>query len=225
MARFARLDVYQAMRQSGLVPLFYHPDAEVGRQVMDACVAGGTQVLEFTNRADRAHDVFVQLMAYAMEAHPSLILGVGTVVDAPTAALYIAAGANFVVSPILNPDVARLCNRRKVAYLPGCATPTEISQAEELGAEIVKVFPGSTVGGPAFVKAVLGPCPWTSMMPSTGVEANQENVRAWIEAGASCLGMGSHLITRTLMDSGNYQAITDNVAKVLGWIAEERATH
>ena len=222
MARFTRLEVYKAMLESGLVPLFYHPDVEVGKKVVDACVAGGAPVLEFTNRGDMAYDVFRQLMQYSVENHPSLILGVGSVVDAPTAAMYIGAGANFVVAPLLNPEVARLCNRRKIPYLPGCATMTEISQAEELGVEIVKVFPGHTVGGPKFVKTVLGPCPWTSIMPSSGVEANEDNIRGWIEAGASCLGMGSNLITKSLVASGDYQGITQNVTRVLGWIAEAR---
>jgi 2-dehydro-3-deoxyphosphogluconate aldolase/(4S)-4-hydroxy-2-oxoglutarate aldolase len=222
MAQFTRLQVYQAMLESGLVPLFYHPDVEVGKQVMDASLTGGSLVLEFTNRADMAYDVFKQLSLYAAETKSPLILGVGSVVDAPTAAMYIGAGANFVVSPILNPDVARLCNRHKVPYLPGCSTPSEISQAEELGAEIIKIFPGNTVGGPDFVKAILGPCPWTSLMPSGGVEDNEENIRSWIAAGACCLGMGSKLITKSLLAAGNFQGIADNVAKVLAWIALAR---
>ncbi|MBN1431085.1 MAG: bifunctional 4-hydroxy-2-oxoglutarate aldolase/2-dehydro-3-deoxy-phosphogluconate aldolase [Anaerolineae bacterium] len=222
MARFTRLEVYQAMIESGLVPLFYHPDVEVGKQVMEAGAAGGTQVLEFTNRADMAYDVFKQLSLYAIETRSPLILGVGSVVDAPTAAMYIGAGANFIVSPLLNPEVARLCNRHKVPYLPGCATPSEISQAEELGAEIIKIFPGNTVGGPDFVKAILGPCPWTSLMPSGGVDVNEENIRGWIEAGACCLGMGSKLISKSLVASGDYQGIANNITQVLAWIAAAR---
>ena len=143
-------------------------------------------------------------------------------VDAPTAALYIAAGANFVVGPIFNPEIARLCNRRKIPYLPGCGTLNEISQAEESGVEIVKIFPGTAVGGPGFIKAILGPCPWTRIMPTGGVDATQENIRSWIEAGACCVGMGSKLITKSAVSEGDYDSIRENVEKILGWIAAAR---
>jgi 2-dehydro-3-deoxyphosphogluconate aldolase/(4S)-4-hydroxy-2-oxoglutarate aldolase len=149
-------------------------------------------------------------------------LGVGTIVDAPTAALYLSAGANFVVGPSLNPEVARLCNRRKVAYLPGCGSATEIAQAEELGVEIVKVFPGSAVGGPGFVKAVLGPMPWTNIMPTGGVNATEESIRSWFEAGVACVGIGSSLIAKDLVTAGNFDAISAKVAQVLAWIEEVR---
>jgi len=149
-------------------------------------------VVEFTNRGDSAPRVLAELAQTVAESAPDVILGVGTVVDAPTAALYLSAGANFVVGPILNPEIARLCNRRKVAYMPGCGSAIEISQAEELGVEIVKVFPGSSVGGPGFVKAVLAPMPWTRIMPTGGVDASEESIRAWFGAGVACVGIGSN---------------------------------
>ena len=222
MASFTRLDVYQAMLSSGLVPLFYHPDLHTSLQVAQACAEGGAQVLEFTNRGDFALDVFKGLSQTLAEQGSPLILGVGSVVDAPTAALYIAAGANFIVGPIFNPEVARLCNRRKIAYLPGCATLNEISLAEEFGAEIVKVFPGSAAGGPGFIKAVLGPCPWTRLLPTGGVAATQESIQAWIQAGACAVGMGSKLITRDAVAAGEYDLIRANVSPVLAWIAAAR---
>jgi len=222
MARFTRLEVYQAMLESGLVPLFYNPEVEVSLQVVKACAAGGARVLEFTNRGDFAFEVFEQLsQSLAAEKSP-LILGVGSVVDAPTAAMYIGAGTNFVVGPIFNSEVARLCNRRKIAYLPGCGTLNEISQAEEYGVEIVKIFPGMAVGGPGFIKDVLGPCPWTRLMPTGGVDAKEENIRVWIQAGACCLGMGSNLITKTAVAAGDYPSITANIRQVLAWIAAAR---
>jgi 2-dehydro-3-deoxyphosphogluconate aldolase/(4S)-4-hydroxy-2-oxoglutarate aldolase len=204
------------------VPLFYNPSIQVSISVAEACSAGGARILEFTNRGDRAYEVFGQLSQYINENKLSLILGVGSVIDAPTAARYIGAGANFVVGPILNPDVARICNRRKIAYLPGCATLTEISQAEELGAEIVKIFPGSTTGGPSFIKSILGPCPWTRIMPTGGVSATEDNIRDWIEAGACCVGMGSKLITKDAVAAENYQEIRKTIKLVLGWIADAR---
>jgi 2-dehydro-3-deoxyphosphogluconate aldolase/(4S)-4-hydroxy-2-oxoglutarate aldolase len=222
MARFTRLDVYQAMLDSGLVPLFYHPSVEVALKVADACEAGGAQVLEFTNRGDFAFNVFVELSQSLSEKESALVLGVGSVVDAPTAAMYISAGANFIVGPIFNREVALLCNRRKIAYMPGCGTLNEISLAEEHGAEIVKIFPGAAVGGPGFIKAVLGPCPWTRIMPTGGVAASEENIREWIEAGAACVGMGSKLITKAAVAAEDYDGIRENVKKVLAWIAVAR---
>ncbi len=222
MARFTRLEVYQAILESGLVPLFYNPDVEVSQQVAAACSAGGARVLEFTNRGDFAFEVFKELSQSLKKSNSPLILGVGSVVDAPTAALYIGAGANFVVGPIFNPDVARLCNQRKIAYMPGCGTLNEISEAECYGVEIVKIFPGTAVGGPGFIKAVLGPCPWTRIMPTGGVDATEESIRSWIEAGACCVGMGSKLITKTAVAAGDYQAITKRIEQVLAWIKAAR---
>lgn len=210
------------MFESGLVPLFYHPDVEISKQVTQAVADGGARVLEFTNRGDFAFEVFKELSQSLVVNKSPLILGVGSVVDAPTAAMYIGAGANFVVGPIFNPEVARLCNRRKIAYLPGCGTLNEISQAEEYGVEIVKIFPGSAVGGPAFIKDVLGPCPWTRIMPTGGVDASEENIRSWIKAGACCVGMGSKLITKAAVTEGDYASINANVQQVLAWIAAAR---
>lgn len=223
MARFARLEVLNCMLERGLIPVFYHKDVEVAKKIVAACAAGGARVIEFTNRGDFAYHVFTELSRHFAQADPSIILGVGSIVDAPTAAMYIASGANFVVGPILNPEVARLCNRRKIAYSPGCGSAAEIAEAEELGVEIVKVFPGSSVGGPAFVKAMLGPCPWTRIMPTGGVDATKESVTAWFKAGVACVGMGSNLITKEAVAAGDFETITRNVAQVLAWIKAARA--
>jgi 2-dehydro-3-deoxyphosphogluconate aldolase/(4S)-4-hydroxy-2-oxoglutarate aldolase len=229
MARFDRLTVLNSMVSTGLVPIFYHRDAEVAQKVIAACAEGGSALLEFTNRGDRALNVFTEMAEFCDNtpsrdgAHSPIILGAGSIVDAPTAALYIAAGANFIVGPMLNPEVARLCNRRKVPYLPGCGTVSEISQAEELGAEIVKIFPGGEMGGPAFVRSVLAPMPWTRIMPTGGIEATEESVKAWIKAGVACLGVGGQLIRKDLLEAGDYAAIRDNVRRVLQWIKEARA--
>lgn len=222
MARFQRLDVLNTMVAGGLVPVFYHADAAVAKNVLKACAEGGVRVVEFTNRGDGAIDVFKELEAYCRERRPKLILGVGSIVDPATAALFIAHGANFIVGPNLNPEVARLCNRRKIAYSPGCGTPTEIAQAEELGCEIIKIFPGGQVGGPGFVKALRGPCPWTSLMPTGGVDCTEESLRAWFEAGVVCVGMGSRLISGPRMEEGAFEAIAADTRRALGWIAQSR---
>jgi 2-dehydro-3-deoxyphosphogluconate aldolase/(4S)-4-hydroxy-2-oxoglutarate aldolase len=222
MASHSRLEVLNTVVGLGLVPLFYHKDVEVAKKIVAACIDGGARIIEFTNRGDFAYQVFTELSHYVDEAYPELMLGVGSVVDAPTAAMYIASGADFVVSPVLNPETARLCNRRKIAYVPGCGSVSEISQAEELGVEIVKVFPGSAVGGPGFVKAVMGPCPWTRIMPTGGVDATRENIETWFKAGVACVGMGSKLIVKDLVATGDFEAISQNVAQVLAWIKEVR---
>ncbi len=222
MAKYQRLEVYQSILSTGLVPLFYHADASVAQEVVHACAAGGSRVMEFTNRGEKALPVFIALNDFIESQKVPVVLGVGSVQDAPTAALYIAYGANFIVSPSFNPEVARLCNRRKIAYMPGCATATEISTAEEAGVEIVKVFPGETVGGPDFVKAILGPMPWSRIMPTGGVEATQESVQKWIKAGACCVGMGSNLVRRDWISAANFDAMRDTTAQVLEWVKQAR---
>jgi len=211
MARFTRVDVIIRMRETGIVPVFYHKDPEVCRNVIKACSDGGIKVFEFTNRGDYAHELFSELNKWAEKEVPELIMGVGSVVDAATASLYIQLGANFIVSPILNADMAKVCNRRKILWSPGCGSLSEISYAEELGAEIVKIFPGSSVGGPDFVKSVKGPCPWTSIMPTGGVEPAVENLREWFEAGVTCVGMGSKLFSKDLIQKKDWAGLTKKV--------------
>lgn len=222
MARYTRLQVYEAMLSTGLVPLFYHDQAETAQAIVKAISEGGARVMEFTNRGEKALPVFGQLNAFIESNKIPIILGVGSIIDAPTAALYIAHGANFIVGPMFNLEVARLCNRRKIAYLPGCGTIAEISAAEEAGVEIVKVFPGETVGGPAFIKAVLGPMPWSRLMPTGGVEATRESVQGWLKAGACCVGLGSNLVRKDWVAAGNYAAMKETTQAILGWVAETK---
>lgn len=222
MARFTRIDVALKMKETGIVPVFYHKDIEVCKKVLKACYAGGIRVFEFTNRGDYAHEVFAELNKYAAKETPDMILGIGSVVDAGTTSLYLQLGANFVVSPILNPEMAKVCNRRKVAWSPGCGSLTEISYAEELGAEVTKIFPGSQVGGPSFVKAVKGPFPWSSIMPTGGVEPTEENLSKWFNAGVHCVGMGSQLITKDIIENDNYESLTKTCSDALALVKSFR---
>lgn len=224
MARFDRLTVLNTVLDAGMVPLFYHSNLETAQQITAALYNGGTRVLEFTNRGDFAIEVFAALYKHCIKAHPDLIIGVGSVEDAPTAGLYLAHGANFVVGPVFNEEVARLCNRRKVAYFPGCGTLNEIAGAEEWGVEIVKAFPGESVGGPGFVKAILGPRPWTRIMPTGGVTTEEENLRAWFKAGVACVGMGSNLVRSDWVKTGNFQAIEDLTRTTLDLIRTIRSS-
>jgi len=215
MARFSRIQVAIAMKETGMVPVFYHPDAPTCKKVVKACYDGGVRVFEFTNRGDFAHEIFSELNKYAIIEFPDLIMGVGSVIDAGTTSLYIQLGANFIVSPLINEEMAKICNRRKILWSPGCGSVSEISRAEELGAEVVKIFPGSEVGGPKFVSAVLGPMPWTSIMPTGGVEPTEENLGAWFKAGVHCVGMGSKLITKELIKNADFEKLTEDCKKAL----------
>ncbi|MFA8433073.1 MAG: bifunctional 4-hydroxy-2-oxoglutarate aldolase/2-dehydro-3-deoxy-phosphogluconate aldolase [Marinifilaceae bacterium] len=219
MARFSRIEVALKMKETGMIPVFYHKDIEVCKQVVEACYKGGARLFEFTNRGDFGHEIFAELIKWAEKVCPEMMLGIGSVVDAGTTSLYIQLGANFVVSPILNADMAKVCNRRKVAWSPGCGSLTEISYAEELGAEVVKIFPGSQVGGPSFVKAVKGPFPWSSIMPTGGVQPTRENLTEWFEAGVHCVGMGSQLMVKKEDGSFDYSAIEEATRSSLEIIA------
>lgn len=221
MAKYSRLKVLTEMINVGLVPVFYHPDPEITENVIKACLDGGVRCFEFTNRGDRAYQVFSEV-ATRLNIDSRLILGTGTVKESSTAALYLQLGANFIVGPNFDPDTARLCNIHKVAYSPGCATVNEITEAQAFGVEICKVFPGSTAGGPKFIKTIRGPMPSTLLMPTGGVEATQENVSAWISAGAVCVGIGSSLFKKEIIVNKNYSAITEMVASIIKWIKDAR---
>ncbi len=223
MARFSRLDVLNIMLHTGLVPLFFKPGLEVAKNIVSACAEGGARVIEFTNRGDMAPFVFAELLQYTAKELPHVILGAGTIVDPQTAALYISYGANFIVGPNFNREVALLCNRRKIPYFPGCATPTEISEAEALGVEIVKLFPSTSVDGQKFIKAILEPCPWTRIMPTGGIQASEESITSWFRAGAACIGMGSQLLRENFITEGNYAGIANLTGNVLDWIRKTRS--
>ena len=222
MARFSRIEVAQVMKSTGLVPLFFHDDIEVAKNVTKACYDGGARLLEFTSRGDFAHQVFGELSKYCNKELPDMVLGVGSVTDAASASMYMALGANFVVTPVLREDIAIVCNRRKVMWSPGCGSLTEICRAEELGCEVVKLFPGGTYG-PGFVKAIKGPQPWTSIMPTGGVSPTEENLKGWFGAGATCVGMGSKLITKEMVAAKDYSGISNNCKKALKLIDEIRS--
>jgi len=223
MARFTRIEVALKMKETGIIPVFYHKDIEVCKKVVKACYDGGIRVFEFTNRGDFAHEVFNEINKWVIKACPEMILGIGSVIDQGTASLYIQLGTNFIVSPLIDEDMAKVCNRRKIAWSPGCGSVTEINRAHELGAEVVKIFPGSSVGGPDFVSGVKGPMPWASIMPTGGVSPDEANLKGWFKAGVHCVGMGSQLFPKEVIESGNYQAITEKCAQALAIIKKLRS--
>jgi 2-dehydro-3-deoxyphosphogluconate aldolase / (4S)-4-hydroxy-2-oxoglutarate aldolase len=210
MAKFTRLEVAEKMAETGMVPLFYHSDIEIAKKTLKACYEGGARLLEFTSRGDFAYQIFEELNRYALAELPEMILGVGSVTDAASASLYMQMGANFIVTPVLREDIAIVCNRRKVLWSAGCGSLSEIARAEELGGEIVKLFPGSTYG-PDFVKAIKGPQPWTSIMPTGGVSTDEDNLRGWFDAGVTCVGMGSQLISKDILAKGDFEGLKSKV--------------
>lgn len=222
MSRFTRIQAYQAMAETGMVPVFYHKDLEVSKQVVKACYEGGVRAFEFTNRGDFAHEIFSELVKWAAIECPDLIIGIGSIVDAGTASLYLQLGANFVVGPLLNPDIFKVCNRRQVAYIPGCGSVSEIGYAQELGAEVVKVFPAGNVGGPSFVKNVKAPMPWSSIMVTGGVEPTEENLTKWVEAGVTCVGMGSNLFPKEVIAAKEWNKIAQMSCEALAIIKKAR---
>ncbi len=215
-----RVDIITKIRDIRIMPLFYHPDPEISLRVMQAVFDGGLDLMEFTNRGPNAFKVFEQLHAFKLKNYPGAALGIGSIVDAPTAAQYIQAGADFVVSPLLNHEVIRVCNRRKILHIPGCSTLSEISQAEEWGAEMVKVFPAAQLGGPAFIKAIKGPCPWTSIVVTGGVKAEFENLKAWHDAGVEGFGIGSDLISKDLIKEKDFAGLTSKVKELVSIMAK-----
>lgn len=223
MAKYSRVEVFQAMKDTGVVPVFFNADINVCKSVVKACYDGGIRVFEFVNRGDFAHEVFAELNKYALAELPGMILGVGSLVEEATTALYIQNGANFVVSPLMNEQMAKICNRRKIMWSPGCGTITEINKAQELGAEVVKVFPASEVGGPSFVKAVKAPMPWTDIMPTGGVTCDKENLEEWFAAGVTCVGMGSNLFPKAIMENKDWDALQKKVDTLIQTIKAIRA--
>ena len=217
MSKFNKIDTISIIRNTGIVPVFYNKDVELTKKVVKACYDGGIRAFEFTNRGDGAHKVFEALIGFVRAECPEMALGAGTILDAPTAALYLQMGADFLVSPCLVEDVVALANRRGVPYSPGCGTVTEIVHAMELGCDLVKVFPAGTVGGPAFVKNVLAPLPWAMIMATGAVEPTEENLTAWAKSGVTAVGMGSKLFPKEVLQAGNWPAVSSLCAQSLLW--------
>ena len=221
MARFDKMAVLAKIKEAPMVPVFYHKDAEVAKKVIKACYEGGVRAFEFTNRGDFAQEVFAECVKFAAKECPELALGIGSVVDAPTAAMYLQLGACFVVGPLFNPEIAPICNRRLVPYCPGCGSVSEIGKAQELGCDLTKLFPGD-VYGPNMVKGLMAPMPWSKIMVTGGVAPEAENLKAWFKAGVFCVGMGSKLFPKDKVAAEDWQYVTDKCRECLEIIAAVR---
>ena len=222
MARFNKMQVLDAIVSTGMVPVYYNKDVEIAKQVVIACYEGGVRAFEFTNRGDFAHEVFAELIKFATKECPELVLGVGSIVDAGTASLFLHLGANFVVGPLCNPEIAKVCNRRLVPYTPGCGSVSEIGFAQEVGCDLCKIFPAGNVGGPSFVKNIKAPMPWSMIMATGAVEPTEESQSAWFKAGEASVGMGSKLFPKEMIAAGNWEAISTLCRDALATIKKYR---
>ena len=221
MAKYSKLQVLQTMKETGIVPVFYNADIEISKNVLKACYDGGIRLFEFTNRGDFAQEVFKPLVKYANAELPGMIMGIGSIVDPGTASLYIQLGANFVVGPLFNPAIAPICNRRLIPYCPGCGSVSEVGAAQELGCDVCKVFPGDVLG-PAFVKGLRAPMPWSQLMVTGGVKPTRENLEGWFKAGVLSVGMGSNLFPKDVIAAGDWGKITELCRDALAIVKEVR---
>ena len=217
MSQYSRIQVINQMMESRMVPLFYHSDFQVAKNILQACYNGGARLIEFTNRGDFAIEVFSKLIKFASKELPGMIVGIGSVTDSAAASQYMLLGANFVVTPVLREDIAIVCNRRKVLWIPGCGSLSEIAKAEEMGCEFIKLFPGN-VYGPDFIKSVKAPQPWSSIMPTGGVSIEKSNLLGWFKGGADCVGLGSQLISKEVLINQDFKKLEKNVLDTIQFI-------
>jgi len=215
-------EISDLIKSSGLVPVFNHDEPGTSLKVIKACYDAGLRVFEWTNRGSKAYDVFSQVIDDVREHLPGMVVGAGTIFNEDAARRYIARGARFIVSPVLDPSLAEVCKKLNVLWIPGTGTATEIYQASKWGADIIKVFPGTAVGGPGFIKAVRGPMPWVQLMPTGGVTADEENLRSWFDAGVCCVGMGSKLFTRDVVDDEDTGNLSKRIQETLRKIQDVR---
>ena len=215
MGRFNKLQTLNYINENKVVPVFYNSDVDISINVMKSLHNGGIKILEFTNRGDFALEVFNELEKYCQKNLPDMILGAGSISDETMANMYISSGSNFIVGPLTNKNVAIACNRKKVPYMPGCLTPTEISEAEELGCDVVKVFPADSVGGPNFIKSVLAPMPWSWIMPTGGVDMEEEGLKKWLSSGVFSVGMGSKLFTKEIIQNKDWALLESQCKKLV----------
>lgn len=218
---FSKQDIINGMQEKGVVPLFTHDNAKEALEVVEASYKGGIRAFEFTNRRPNSFEIFRHLLQ-ERKKFPDLMLGIGTVMDADTTRKFLEAGADFIISPILKLEMAEVCREYSKAWIPGCATLTEIVTAKEYGAAVIKVFPGSVLG-PGFVSAILPVVPDLKLMITGGVEPTKENLGAWFRAGAMCVGMGSQLFTKDILQNRSWDLLEKKVAQALALVREIRS--
>ncbi len=211
--KFTKQQIIAAIKNAGVVPLLTHGDPEDARQVLEAAYRGGMRVFEFTNRRSNSFEVFQHLLSVSKK-YPDLMLGIGTILDSPTTKKFIDAGAHFIISPIIKLEMATVCHEHDVPWIPGCATLTEIVAAKDNGADIIKLFPASVLG-PGFVSSIMPVVPGLQLMITGGVEPNEKNLTSWFKAGAACVGMGSQLFTKEILEQKDWALLEQKVTECL----------
>lgn len=210
MPRFTRADFLTQLHRTPLVPVFYHTGAAEAKAVLRACYEGGVRVYEYTNRGPHAFGIFAELQKFVEAEFPDLLLGAGTIFRVEEADRFIAAGADFVVSPVLDAAVGAACHRHNLAWLPGAFTVNEVYQATRQGADVVKIFPASLVT-PAYVAALRGPLPEVPLLVSGGVVPEPEALAGWFEAGATAVSIGAQLLPAAGSLAGHVAALLGHI--------------
>jgi 2-dehydro-3-deoxyphosphogluconate aldolase/(4S)-4-hydroxy-2-oxoglutarate aldolase len=204
----------QALLNQKMLPLFYHESAETSIRILEALFNAGVKTVEYTNRGEKALSNFRLIKKAAQTNMPGMLLGIGTIKNKEQALQFIEAEADYIVSPSMNKKVAAVAREEELLWIPGCMTPTELVAAERAGASIVKIFPGNVLG-PAFVSAVKELFPGLLFMPTGGVDLTEENLRSWFDVGVSAVGMGSKLISKSLVEKQDYQTIQEATRRAL----------
>ena len=215
MKQYSKEKVYEVLTAQGVLPMFCHEDIYVCKSLLQAVYDAGARVVEFTNRKPNSLEVFNTLKKYADKKMPGLLLGAGTVMNVKEAKAFAKLDAGFIISPVIDKGVAKFCKEEKIFWCPGAATLTEIVHAQDLGAGLVKLVPAVQLGGPEFVKAVMAPCPWIKIMPTGGVNMEAENLLAWFQSGVKCVGIGSQLFSKDIIENGKYDLVTMQLSQML----------
>jgi len=215
--KFTKAQLYAKINEVPIMPLFNHPDLAVSKAVVKACYDGGIKVFEYTNRGEGAALIFAELVKYVRQELPEMAIGIGTVFNAEEAEYFVDLDTDFIVQPIMNPAVGDVCHKHKIAWMPGVMTVTELYNAQQAGADIIKIFPANVLGT-AFIKALIAPMPHAKVMVTGGVEPNEENIKGWFSAGVTAVGMGSQLFPKDVLANKNYQQIENVVKKCVALV-------
>jgi len=213
--------ILKLIPEQGMLPLYFNKSEEVSVNILHALYAAGIKTIEYTNRGEAALKNFARLRQVCDNELGGMYLGVGTIKDAASAQAFIDAGADYIISPGLVEDAIEVADKNNVFWLPGCMTPTEIIKAEQLGAKIIKLFPGNMLG-PAFMSSIRTLFPNLLFMPTGGVELTTESIGGWFKAGVCAVGMGSQLISNAVMDGGKYAELTEATRKALEIVKASR---
>lgn len=207
--------IQESILDEKFIPLFSHLDAEICKNVMRICYKNGIKIFEFTNRNENSYAVFKELKQYRDARLPQMKIGVGTIKNAIQAALFIKAGADFLISPVILEEIHDVCQKEKIVWIPGCATPSEICLAENWGLSLVKIFPAKQLGGPSYIEAIKTVFPNMSFMATGGVEPNKEDIEKWYASGVSSVGLGAKLFPKEILLLKEYDEMSTHLANLI----------